>query len=275
MIDFTIGTVHLNVRNLDKMLAFYEHNIGLQVHDRQGKTTRLGAGGHDLLVLTESPDKNFNRSVTGLFHFAILVPDAAQLAKTLKHFAETQTPLQGMSDHVVSEAIYLADPEGNGIEVYRDRPREDWYRNGEFQLGTLPLDVGCLMQNITPENATWEGLPSGTIMGHIHLHVSDVSQNQAFYQNILGMNVMVNMGSATFMSYDGYHHHLGANVWGGRIPRTGDEYGLQKYELHLQDNHHPDNILAVAESQGIAIAESDGAYVLRDPSNNQIVLRND
>jgi len=273
MTDFTIGTVYLNVRNLDKMLAYYEHHIGLQVHEKNGKTARLGAGEQDLLVLTETQDMNFNRSATGLYHFAILVPSAVYLANVLKHFAEAQTPLGGMSDHLVSEALYLSDPEGNGIEVYYDRSRELWYKDGEFQLGTLPLNVQRLMQNLTPENAAWEGLPSGTIMGHIHLHVSDVLKNEAFYRDILGMDVMVNMGSATFMSYDGYHHHLGANVWGGRIPRTGDEYGLEKYDLYIHEANQLQNILATVDAQGIAIAEVDGAYILHDPSNNQIVLR--
>lgn len=273
MNNFTIGTVYLTVNNLDKMLAFYENIIGLQVHERNGKVAHLGAGEHDLLVLSESADKIHSRGVTGLYHFAILVPARVQLAKSLKRLAETQTQLQGLSDHLVSEAIYLADPEGNGIEIYRDRARDGWYKNGQLQMGTVAMDVDGVMSTLTDDNATWEGLPEGTIMGHIHLHVADVPEAEAFYQTILGMDVLVNMGSASFMSYDGYHHHLGANIWGGHNPRTGEEYGLEKYDLHIHDSKRLDSILASIESQGIAITEDSGHYTVHDPANNLIVLR--
>ena len=275
MSEFTVGAVYLTVSNLDRMLAFYEDVIGLQVHKRNGKTASLGAGEHDLLVLREVADKKRTRSVTGLYHFAILVPTRVQLAKSLARFAQTQTRLQGMSDHLVSEAIYLADPEGNGIEVYHDRPRDGWYQNGQLQMGTIALNIDDLMQTLTAENATWEGLPSGTIMGHIHLHVADVPQAETFYRTILGMDVLFNMGSATFMSYDGYHHHVGANIWGGRNFRTGEEYGLEKYDLHIRDSQRLNAILSAVDSQGMAISEHDGRYSLHDPSNNQIVLRAD
>lgn len=272
MSDFTIGTVYLTVANLDTMLAFYENIIGLQVHQRRNKTAHLGAGEHDLLVLTESADKIHSRGVTGLYHFAILVPTRVQLAKSLKRIAETQTRIQGLSDHLVSEAIYLADPEGNGIEIYHDRPRDAWYKNGQLQMGTVAMDVDRVMSSLSDDNSTWEGLPAGTIMGHIHLHVADVPSAEAFYQTILGMDVLMNMGSATFMSYEGYHHHVGANIWGGRNLRTGEEYGLEKFDLHIHDSQRLDSILATIESQGIAITEDDSHYILNDPANNSIIL---
>lgn len=273
MNNFTIGTVYLNVANLETMLTFYQDIIGLQVHQRTGNTARLGVGGHDILVLTETPDKQRVRSATGLYHFAILVPTRVQLAKSLKHLAETQTRLQGLSDHLVSEAIYLADPEGNGIEIYHDRPSDGWYRNGQLQMDTIALNVDDLMQTLTPENSAWEGLPTGTIMGHIHLHVASVPQVEAFYQNILGMDVLINMGSATFMSYDDYHHHVGANVWGGRQLRTGKELGLDKYDLHIHDAQRLDTILGQLDANDIEIAQVDEGYLVQDPSNNQIVIR--
>lgn len=273
MSNFTIGTVYLNVANLYPMVQFYEDIIGLQVHQRTSNTARLGVGEHDILVLTETPDKQRVRSATGLYHFAILVPTRVQLAKSLKHLAETQTRLQGLSDHLVSEAIYLADPEGNGIEIYHDRPREGWYRNGQLEMDTIALNVDSLMQTLTPENATWEGLPAGTIMGHIHLHVASVPQAETFYQTMLGMDVLFSMGSATFMSYDGYHHHVGANIWGGRQIRTGNELGLEKYDLHIHDAQRLDTILGHFDTQGIDIAQIDEGYLVQDPSNNHIVIR--
>lgn len=273
MNDYTIGTVYLNVKHLDNMIAFYEEVIGLGVHDRSGKTVSLGAGEQDMLVLTETPDKQHHRSRTGLYHFAILVPSRLQLAKSLARIAQTETPLQGLSDHIVSEAIYLADPEGNGIEIYRDRPRDDWYKDGEFQLATLPMDVNGLRNTLKDDNTGWEGLPSGTIMGHIHLHVADIPETETFYRDILGMDVMANVGSATFMSYEGYHHHLGGNIWGGRTKRTGQEAGLDKYDLHIHDAGQLDAILENAEAHGVEITEDNGLYSLYDPSNNHVVLR--
>lgn len=275
MNDYTIGTVYLNVTNLDNMIAFYEDVIGLHVHDRSSKTAKLSTGEQDILVLTESADKQHRHSMTGLYHFAILVPSRLHLAKSLARIAQTKTPLQGLSDHIVSEAIYLADPEGNGIEIYRDRPRDNWYKNGEFQLATIPMDVNGLRNTLTDDSTTWDGLPAGTIMGHIHLHVADIPETEIFYRNVLGMDVMANMGSATFMSYDGYHHHLGGNIWGGRKKRTGQEAGLDKYDLHIRDAGRLDTILENAESHGIEIMEDNGFYSLYDPSNNHIVLRND
>lgn len=273
MSNFTIGTVYLNVANLDTMLRFYQDIIGLQVHQRTGKSAHLGVGEHDILVLTETPDKQRVRSATGLYHFAILVPTRVQLAKSLKHLAETQTRLQGLSDHLVSEAIYLADPEGNGIEIYHDRARDVWYENGQLKMDTLALNVDDLMQTLTPENSAWDGLPAGTIMGHIHLHVADVPQAETFYNSVLGMDVLFSMGSATFMSYDGYHHHVGANIWGGRQLCTGNELGLEKYDLHIHDAHRLQTILGQLDANGIDLTQIDDRYLVQDPSHNQITIR--
>ena len=136
----TIGTVHLNVKNLEQMVTFYQNTIGLQEHRREGDSVYMGVGADDLLALHHRPDYVRIAGLTGLYHFAILLPSRADLGKSLNHLIETRTRLQGMSDHYVSEAIYLADPEGNGIEIYRDRPRDDWFINGEMQLTTEPMD---------------------------------------------------------------------------------------------------------------------------------------
>lgn len=182
-----IGTVYLNVANLKKMLTFYQDIIGLKLHRQEDNTAYLGVGGEDLLALNHTPNAPRVGGITGLYHFAILLPSRAALARSLKRLADTQTPLQGLSDHFVSEAIYLADPEGNGIEIYRDRPRDVWYKNGQLDMGTVAMDVDGVMSTYTDEDTTWNGLPSGTIMGHIHLHVASVPNAEAFINTCLDL----------------------------------------------------------------------------------------
>lgn len=176
-----------------------------------------------------------------------------------------------MSDHYVSEAIYLADPEGNGLEIYRDRPRSEWFRNGEMQLTTEAMDYrGVLAAGQSDE--AFSGLPTGTIIGHIHLHVASVPQAEKFYSDILGMDVLFNLGSATFMSYEGYHHHVGANIWAGKNIPTQAVLGLDKYYLHVGDELEA--ILAKAEAAQIIIETYDDGYLIRDSSRNAIMLAN-
>jgi catechol 2,3-dioxygenase len=274
MTQSVIGTIYLNVANLEKMLSFYQDNIGLKLHRQTDNTAYLGAGAEDLLVLTEIPDAQRIRGITGLYHFALLLPTRAALARSLKHFSETQTPLQGMSDHLVSEAIYLADPEGNGIEIYRDRPRESWYGdNGQLKMDTIALDVEGVMSAFYDEDTTWNGLPPETIMGHIHLHVASVPQAEAFYRDLFGLDVLFNMGHATFMSYEAYHHHIGANIWAGqKLPPDEPVLGLDKYSLRLPDSVALDSLLGRLDTANIAITEQDDAYSVYDSSKIHILL---
>lgn len=252
MTQSRIGTVHLNVADQDKLINFYENTIGLQLHRKDGDIAYMGVGEDDLLALHHTPEYKRYRNARGLYHFALLLPTRHDLALLLQHFAETQTRLQGLSDHIVSEAIYLADPEGNGIEIYADRSRDQWFdANNQMQLATVPLNVGSLMSELD-EKASFNGLPQGTIMGHIHLHVSSVEEAEAFYTQKLGMDAMFNLGSATFLSYDGYHHHIGANIWGGRALAPDDALGLRYYVLYADDASLGDPIV--------------------DPSNNHIIL---
>ncbi|NDJ55270.1 MAG: hypothetical protein GYB68_19535, partial [Chloroflexi bacterium] len=198
----SIGTVHLRVADVERMLRYYEDVIGLRVHERQADQVRLGTGGPDLLVFHHYPDGARPSERTGLYHFALLVPSRFDLAVVLKHFADDHTPLHGLSEHITSEAIYLSDPEGNGIEIYRDRDRDYWDEGDSIRLATMPLDVQDLLREIGDQDASWTGLPEGTVMGHIHLHVNSVPAAEAFYGGLLGMEVMFNVGSATFMAYD-------------------------------------------------------------------------
>jgi catechol 2,3-dioxygenase len=269
-----IGAVSLNVASLARLLPFYQDTIGLKIHRQEGKTVALGTGGEDLLILHENPEAPRVRGVTGLYHFAILLPSREALALQLKHFAETRTQLQGLSDHFVSEAIYLADPEGNGIEIYRDRPRSEWYdANGEFQMGTVAMDVDGVFSALEdPDKAEWQPMPVDTVMGHIHLHVHDVKAAEAFYGKLLNMDVLINMGSASFMSYEGYHHHLGANIWAGRIVRPENIQGLKSYEIRVPEAIPVDGLLGKLDAAGVKVQAAGDSYSFYDSSMNQVIL---
>ncbi len=272
--ETTLGYVHLTVANLDRSLAFYQHNLGLHLRRRQGQTAFLDAGGPDLLLLTEQLGARSVSGVTGLYHFAILTPSRPALAQSLRRLAETRTPLQGFADHGVSEAIYLPDPDGNGIEIYRDRPREEWpWRNGQLMMVSDPLDVNGLLalEPIEP----WNGLRRETILGHMHLHVAAIPPAEAFYCGGLGFELMQRFGpSAGFASAGGYHHHLGFNTWAGQNapPPPPDAVGLRYFTIVLP---HADALTAEVkqlESAGIDFKEKNGIVFLRDPSGNGLVL---
>jgi catechol 2,3-dioxygenase len=175
-----------------------------------------------------------------------------------------------MSDHYVSEAVYLADPEGNGIEIYRDRPREEWFLDGEMQLTTTPMDYRGVLGAVQPEDSEFQGMAAGTIIGHIHLHVATIPQTEAFYRDVLGMDVLFNLGSAIFMSYEGYHHHVGANIWAGRNIPNRPVQGLDKYILHV--GTALDDILGKADAANMAVEILSEGYLVHDPAQNAILL---
>lgn len=254
-----IGTVTLRVKDIARMTEFYETVIGLRVQHIEGDTVFMGVGRHDLLALMHTPHGKHYPRTTGLYHFALLVPTRPDLALALKHLSDTNTPLEGLGDHIVSEAIYLADPEGNGVEIYADRPRDQWYKDGQMQLVTLPVDVNDLMTTLP--GRPFDGLPADTTMGHIHLHVASVPEAEAFYTGTLGMDAMFNVGSAVFLAYDGYHHHIGANTWGGRDAPPDDALGLDHFLLHLDRSHYE------------TIVNRTGTGDLHDPSLNRFMLR--
>src|SRR4051812_4425712 len=193
-----MGAVHLSVGDLGRSIAYYESAIGLGVHSRDGGRAALGTGGEDLLVLTERPGAQPATGFCGLFHFALLLPERADLARFLLHAASEQAPVTGLSDHFVSEAIYLRDPDAHGIEIYWDRPRQLWEGQVAQRLTTLPLDTRDLVRGV---ETSFDGLARGTVMGHVHLQVADVPATNAFYAGVLGFDVMAAMGTqATFLS---------------------------------------------------------------------------
>src|SRR3954447_25581339 len=213
-----MGAVHLTVADLDRSIDYYRWALGLREHERAGGCAALGTGGEDLLVLYEEPGARPARGYSGLYHFALLVPRRADLARFLAHVARERVPLVGLSDHFVSEAIYLSDPDVHGIEVYWDRPREVWEGRVAERMTTLPLDVGDLLGVLDdPRAERFDGLAAGTIMGHVHLRVAEIPATAAFYCDALGFGLMAAFGAqAAFMSAGGYHHHLGANTWESR-----------------------------------------------------------
>jgi catechol 2,3-dioxygenase len=262
--DTRMGAVHLTVADLDRSLAYYESQIGLRVHARDAGRAQLGTGGEDLLVLTEEPGARPADGYSGLFHFALLVPERVELARWLAHAARDRVALSGLSDHFVSEAIYLRDPDHHGIEIYADRPRELWEGQVD-RLTTLPLDTNDLLATLEdPAAEPFDGLAGGTVMGHVHLCVSDVAQSVSYYRDLVGFGLMVQLGDqAAFLSAGGYHHHLGGNTWqsAGRPYPPEGHARLTQMTIVLPD-----------EASRAAVAERVGGVEARDPSGIPIVL---
>lgn len=274
--DSQIGAVRLAVADLDREREFYERAVGLRPvgSAAEGGTLRLGADGTALLELV--PDSGAPprpRGTTGLFHLAILHPDRAELARALRRLDAAGWPLGGTADHLVSEALYTADPEGNGIELYRDRPRQEWgWAGGEVGMATLPLDVGSL-----PSEADEDG-PVGpaTVVGHVHLQVGDLEAAEAFYVGALGLEVTTRaFPGALFVSAGGYHHHVGLNTWAGRgaPPPPAGSLGMRWFEIVLPDDDELMRTERSVRATGAAAERTDEGVLTRDPSGNGILLR--
>jgi catechol 2,3-dioxygenase len=272
-----IGKVRLRVADVEDLSAFYERVLGLRVVSRDGGLVRLGTeGGAALIELVSAPDApRASGFSTGLFHFAVLVPDRVELARALRRVAETGWRLTGASDHLVSEALYLRDPEGNGIEIYRDRPREQWSRdNGELRMATLPLDLDGILSELSAGEDAPNGMAAGTTMGHVHLQVADIPAAEGFYNGGIGLDVMVrSYPGALFLSAGGYHHHLGVNTWQseGAPPPPDGALGLDRYELVLPSEAAVDEAAAGLGEQGEPVRVDEGVLAT-DPSGNRVLL---
>jgi catechol 2,3-dioxygenase len=259
--DTHMGLVELSVSDLDRSLAYWQDAIGLRVLSRENGTAEVGAD-TPLLRFVEEPGARPAHGFTGLFHVALLVPDRASLGRFLAHAAGEQIPLTGLSDHVVSEAIYLRDPDCHGIEVYADRPREGWEGHVSQTMTTLPLDTDSLLAEAG--SAEFDGLPDGTTVGHVHLCVRDVDETVGFYRDKLGMGVTARAGdAAAFLSAGGYHHHLGGNTWEtrGAPPAPEGTARLLGFTIVLPD-----------DEEVARVAERIGGTEVRDPSGNSLVL---
>jgi catechol 2,3-dioxygenase len=281
-----IGPVRLAVQDVLRVRAFYEDVIGLQALAQDGEpppwdSDELALGGADGIPLVEldggadvSPRA---RGASGLFHLALLYPSRAELARALRRVVDVEWMLDGASDHLVSEALYLSDPEGNGIELYRDRPREEWTHEegGELRMATLPLDVRALLYD-APEEAVEGPVPAGTRMGHVHLQVADLGPAEGFYNGLLGFDVIVRgYPGALFLSAGGYHHHIGLNTWASRggppnAPRTR---GLDRFTITLPSADAIAPIAARLADAGVATRDADGGGLLvSDPFGNDVLL---
>ncbi len=274
--DTDIGKVALTVSDLERSMQFYTQSLGLKLFGRDGTTARLGAGQNEFLELTEIPGARYYPRTTGLYHFAILVPSRLALALVIQHLAETGTPLGGAADHLVSEALYLADPDENGIEIYRDRPRGEWkLSNGQVEMATNPLDIDDILSELKGQLEEWRGIDAETRMGHIHLKVANIEDSVAFYCDMLGFQLMARYGpSAAFVSAGGYHHHIGMNTWESRgaPPPPADAVGLRYYTIRLPDRASLEQLRQRLTKGAIAIEEKPEGIWLRDPSKNGIVL---
>jgi catechol 2,3-dioxygenase len=264
-----LGAIRLAVRDLDRAVDFYTRAIGLRTLPADGAAdARLGLDGRVIVEFDSAPDaRPAARTTSGLFHLAVLVPDRAALASAVRRVTEAGHGFTGASDHLVSEALYLNDPEGNGIEIYRDRPAEQWpRRDGALQMDTLPLDINAVMAEL-PAGAGDPRLPEGTRLGHVHLKVDSLDAARRFYAGVIGLDVMVDTyPGALFVAADGYHHHVGLNTWMSRAPAEPGTLGLRHYEIVVPDAARRASIAQRAET-----AAGDGG-MLTDPAGNRVVI---
>jgi catechol 2,3-dioxygenase len=274
-----MGAVRLTVSDLDRSRSFYEQTLGLGVAERSNGDLAFGVDSENPLVEVHADEAapRLNPRSTGLFHLAILLPSRRDLATALARIIQRRWPLAGASDHLVSEALYLSDPDGNGIEIYRDRPREQWPRtDGRLEMTTLPLDLRDLMSELNPDTEIETQAPRGAIIGHVHLQVAELSEIEAFYSGILGFDVTVRgYPGALFVSAGGYHHHLGLNTWhsaGGSPPPAG-AVGLRSFDVVLSSADELDRVLDRVRAARLELRPDDAAWLVRDPSGNCVRLR--
>ena len=271
-----LGRVRLQVADLERSIAFYEGVLGFRTIRRTTDTVSLGPHGEDREIVhlrqlrTARPVPR--RGLLGLYHFAILLPDRASLGRFLAHLAEI-SHYAGMSDHFVSEALYLTDPDGLGIEVYADRPRDAWrYDERQLFMTTNHLNVDDLIAAALGEQ--WTGMPPGTVLGHVHLYVGDIEKAEAFYHDALGFDKVVwSYPGALFMSAGGYHHHLGTNTWARGAPAASDaDARLLEWEIIVPTRADAKAAAEHVRAKGYPVKEEDGEWILTDPWGTNLRL---
>jgi catechol 2,3-dioxygenase len=280
------GHVHLTVADLDNQLAFYQKAIGLQVHWREGTRAGLGAGSDDLLRLTEDRDARRYRGTTGLYHFAILLPNRRELARAIARLFALRWP-NYPTDHIMTKTTYLDDPEGNNIELYAESPEDGTMGmvNGNFEArradGTLsngrePLDVEALFSHLTPNDQLDQPMPPDTRIGHFHLYVANLDEAMRFYHGVLGFD---DMGASRefrmgMVSAGRYHHHIGLNTWVGEgaLPPPPGALGLRYIQFMLPSQAELNRVVEHARQAGLPIEQTELGPLVRDPSQNAAVL---
>jgi len=266
--DIRLGPIRLAVADLSRSVAFYQNVIGLRLHARDARLALLGCA-TPLLALVAQPGARPVQRAAGLYHVAFRVPQRADLADVLAHLLAVDAPLHGASDHVVSEALYLADPDGHGIEIYHDRPRSAWYDDrGRFLLTTQPLDGSGLLA--LAAGRRWTQLPDASDIGHIHLQVGDVAAHVEFYAGIIGFTVMARLAGAAFIAAGGYHHHLGLNSWAGRDLAAAPADAARLLESSLAMPAAALDALAGRLARaGVAYATDGAGVACHDPAGNR------
>lgn len=264
------GTVALKVADLEKLTKFYQEVIGLTILQKSPQQTVLGVTvGQPLLILNQVEHPLPLTRQTGLYHVAFLLPDRSALGDALIHYLTVNAPISGASDHGYSEALYLTDPEGNGIEVYRDKPMDVWdiREDGEIFGITIEMDADGVAQAAT---GTWRGFPQGTTVGHVHLKVADLNQTEDFYTEGLGLALKLDFGTqAKFLATGLYHHHIGANTWTGRqLPAmSANDLGLDYFSFFVANQLELDRIERHWKEKSLAFEKnSDGSLWVTDPS---------
>lgn len=270
-----VGQVSIKVQDLKRALAFYQEVIGFQILNQTERSANLTADGKTALLSLEQPENVVpkQRKTTGLYHFALLLPKRSDLGRVLQHLINISYPI-GASDHYVSEALYLNDPDGNGIEIYADRKASEWtWQNGQVSMATEPLDAQSVLAEGKGE--AWSVLPAETVMGHIHLHVSHLKNTEEFYEKGLGFQVVTRYGKqALFMSTGGYHHHIGLNTWAGEgapAPEV-NSVGLRKFTLVFPNEEARAKVIQQLTKIGAPVKEKNGEIITSDPSGNNIQL---
>jgi catechol 2,3-dioxygenase len=275
--DLALGPAEFTVADIGRSLAFYGDVLGLKAREvgDGARVVALAAGDEPLLLLHERPGARRKPAhTTGLYHVALLTPSRRELARTLARLASARYPLTGASDHLVSEALYLDDPDGNGLEIYADRPRSAWPHSGrEVRMAVDPLDVDGLLAEL--DEAPWTGMAASTTVGHVHLHVADLASSEAFYGGVLGFELMQRFPGALFMAAGGYHHHLGLNNWAGvgAPPPPADAAGLRRFTIVLPDAAALEELAGRVREAGLPAETTPEGLLMRDPSQNAILLR--
>ncbi|MCL4246680.1 MAG: VOC family protein [Anaerolineae bacterium] len=278
-----IANVHLQVRDLARSLTFYQDALGIQVLRTEGQTAWLSANGESPYLLQISALSNAlprPPRTSGLFHVALRLPDRPALARLFYRLTALGVPFQGFADHAVSEALYLADPDGNGLELYRDLPRATWpFANGQVQMTTEALNADRLLREGTHALETWQGIDARTDIGHIHLQVGDLERAERFYVDLIGLEVMQrSYPGALFIAAGGYHHHLGLNIWAGRNvpPAPANAVGLRHFSIAIPDADAWHAVLNRIQAAGRTIRQlvkpDQDSFVVQDGDNIEVRL---
>jgi len=271
-----IGAVGLIARDLDRLADFYRDLLGLSVLERTDRIARLGTGHTTLLEIEHRPEaKPDDPATAGLYHTAFLMPTRADHARWIMHVARNEVPITGASDHGVSEAFYLDDPEGNGIEVYNDRPAAQWnWQDSIVAMPTKPLDIQAILREVDPATATYSAAPEGLRIGHVHLRVGSTETAEDFYRGAIGLDLTRHRGGATFMSSGHYHHHVGANVWHsqGAGRRDDDRAGLAWFSVEAADSDSFNGVAMRLKNANAPLKSTDNGLETSDPWGTRIRL---